>query len=122
MSWRIGDFGYEMELTPAVPELIAQHLRPWLAAWLDATGYDIDTSGSWAIHPGGPRIVEAAADALGLPKESTQVSRDVLAQYGNMSSPTVLFILDRLRRSGAKLPCVMLAFGPGLMAEAVLVA
>jgi predicted naringenin-chalcone synthase len=121
MSWKIGDYGYEMELAATIPDAITRHLRPWLESWLDRHGCAIDSIGSWAIHPGGPRIVEAAGEVLGLSRDATQVSRDVLAKYGNMSSPTVLFILDELRSRGAGLPCVMLAFGPGLMAEAALV-
>jgi predicted naringenin-chalcone synthase len=81
----------------------------------------LDAVGSWAIHPGGPRIVSAVEDALGLTPDATRISREVLARHGNMSSPTVLFILDRLRRTAAARPCVMLAFGPGLTAEVALV-
>jgi predicted naringenin-chalcone synthase len=58
--------------------------------------------------------------ALGLPREATGVSREVLAECGNVSSPTVLFILERLRARGAARPCVALGFGPGLVAETVL--
>jgi len=120
MTWRIGDHGFEMTLAASVPDLIRQHLRSWLAAWLDEHGHSIESVGSWAIHPGGPRILHACGEALGLAREQFAVSEEVLAQFGNMSSPTVLFILDRLRKRQAPLPCVSLAFGPGLAAEAVL--
>jgi predicted naringenin-chalcone synthase len=76
--------------------------------------------GSWAIHPGGPRVLDAAAEALGLAPPATADARAVLADYGNMSSPTVLFILDRLRSRRAARPCMALAFGPGLVAEIAL--
>ena len=59
-------------------------------------------------------------EALALPPDALAESRSVLAEHGNMSSPTVLFVLDRLRRSGAPLPCVALGFGPGLAIEATL--
>ncbi|MEQ8790770.1 MAG: type III polyketide synthase [Pirellulaceae bacterium] len=121
ITWRIGDFGYEMSLSNRVPELIKEHLRPWLASWLERRNLSIDEIGSWAIHPGGPRIVDAVQEGLGLSPQATQVSRSVLEDYGNMSSPTVLFILERLRRQAAKLPCVLLGFGPGLVAEAALI-
>lgn len=62
----------------------------------------------------------SVAAALGLPDEATKPSAEVLAACGNMSSPTVVFILDRLVRQAAERPCVMLGFGPGLVAEAVL--
>jgi predicted naringenin-chalcone synthase len=120
MSWRIGDHGFEMTLAATVPDLIRTHLRGWLSAWLDAHGHSIETIGSWAIHPGGPRILHACAEALGLSRERVAVSEEVLAECGNMSSPTVFFIVDRLRERQAPQPCVALAFGPGLTAEAAL--
>ncbi len=122
MTWHVGDHGFEMTLSSRVPDLIGEHLRPWLSSWLQKQGLTIEQIGSWAVHPGGPRIVSAVEESLKLPREATAVSREVLAQCGNMSSPTVLFILDRLRARQATRPCVMLGFGPGLMAEAALLA
>ena len=120
MTWRIGDHGFEMTLDPSVPELIQRHLRPWRTEWLASHGLSFEAIGSWAIHPGGPRIRLPLRKALGLSNDATTVSREVLSNYGNMSSPTVLFILQRLRERGARLPCVALGFGPGLFAEAAL--
>jgi predicted naringenin-chalcone synthase len=120
MTWTIGNHGFDMSLSARVPSLIAAHLRPWLEAWLASHDLIIRDVGSWAIHPGGPRIVSAIEDALGLNDDDTWASREVLAEFGNMSSPTVLFILDRLRRAAARRPCVALGFGPGLVAEAAL--
>jgi predicted naringenin-chalcone synthase len=120
MTWNIGDHGFEMTLDARVPDLIRRHVRPWLSAWLADRGQDLESIRSWAIHPGGPRILAAVEEALGLARESTAVSREVLARHGNMSSPTVLFIVERLRRSQAPRPCVALGFGPGLIAEAAL--
>jgi predicted naringenin-chalcone synthase len=120
MSWNVGDHGFEMTLAASVPDLIQVHLRGWMAAWLDEHGYSIESIGSWAIHPGGPRILHACAEAIGLRPEQVAVSEQVLSEYGNMSSPTVLFILERLRDQQAPRPCVSLAFGPGLTAEAAL--
>src|SRR5262249_52586099 len=57
MSWRIGDHGFLMTLSPRVPELIAEHVRPWLTAWLARHDLATQSVGSWAVHPGGPRIV-----------------------------------------------------------------
>jgi predicted naringenin-chalcone synthase len=120
MTWAIGDQGFEMTLAKRVPGLIAAHLRPWLEEWLARHGLTIDRIGSWAIHPGGPRILTAVGEALALPAEATAAARQVFAEYGNMSSPTVLFIIDRLRQLGSPRPCVAMGFGPGLMAEAIL--
>ncbi len=120
MSWRIGDNGFAMTLSSQVARHIAENLRGWLKSWLARFDLGIKDVGSWAIHPGGPRILDAVEQALGLSPESMADSREVLADCGNMSSPTVLFILDRLRRRGAALPCVSLGFGPGLVIEAAL--
>jgi predicted naringenin-chalcone synthase len=120
MTWAVGDHGFEMTLSRQVPGLIARHVRPWLEGWLAGRGVELAGVGSWAIHPGGPRILSAAEEGLGLARGAAAESRAVLAGYGNMSSPTVLFILERLRSAGAPLPCVALGFGPGLTAEATL--
>jgi predicted naringenin-chalcone synthase len=120
MSWRIGDHGFQMTLSPRVPELIGQHLRPWLEGWLARHHLDLAAIGSWAVHPGGPRILSAVGEALGLHPSALEVSQHVLADHGNMSSPTILFILDRLSRLRCLGPCLALAFGPGLTVEAAL--
>ncbi len=120
MTWRIGDHGFEMTLSARVPALIAEHLRPWLVRWLADCGVSLPGVAAWAIHPGGPRIVGAVAESLALTESQVAASNAVLADCGNMSSPTVLFILDRLRRAGPPRPCVALGFGPGLVAEALL--
>lgn len=120
MSWKVGDHGFEMKLTAEVADKINEYLRPWMTEWLAGYGHTIESVESWAVHPGGPKILSAVEEALTLPEEATQVSHEVLAKYGNMSSPTVLFILDRMRRANAPRPCVALGFGPGLVAEAAL--
>ena len=120
MAWTVGDQGFEMTLSKLVPKAIAARLRPWMDAWLAERNLSVEQIGSWAIHPGGPKILAAAEDALGLPPAATAAARAVFAELGNMSSPTVLFIIDRLRRADAPRPCVALGFGPGLVAEAAL--
>ncbi len=122
MSWRIADHGFVMTLSPRVPELITASLRPFLDGWLAEHGLSVPTVRSWAVHPGGPRILSAFQEATGLDRRQLEPSHQILAEYGNMSSPTVLFILDRLRRQGAPRPLVALAFGPGLAVEAALLA
>ncbi len=120
MSWTVGDHGFEMSLSRRVPRLIATHLRPWLEAWLGDNVLSLADVRSWAIHPGGPKIVSAVEESLALSVEALSPSRGVFAEYGNMSSPTVLFVLRRLREANAPKPCVALGFGPGLVAEAAL--
>ena len=120
MSWRIGDHGFVMRLSPHVPHVIEQTLRPWLAEHLSRHSLHVDDIRSWAIHPGGPRILTSCADSLVIDHAFLEPSRRVLADFGNMSSPTVLFIIDELRARADSLPCVALAFGPGLTIEAAL--
>jgi predicted naringenin-chalcone synthase len=120
MTWRVGDHGFRMTLSAEVPVLIETHLRDWLQGWLAGQGLGLDDVASWAVHPGGPRILGAVERALGLTREETAPARAVLVECGNMSSPTILFILDRMHSAGAPAPCVALAFGPGLVVEATL--
>ncbi len=120
MTWRIGDHGFEMTLESVVPDIISAHLEGWVEDWLAQYGLSVDDVGSWAIHPGGPRIVAAATRTLGLPESASAPALQVLSEHGNMSSATVLFVLEQLRRTGAPLPCVAIGFGPGLVAEAAL--
>ncbi|MEX0745035.1 MAG: type III polyketide synthase [Phycisphaeraceae bacterium] len=120
MTWTITAHGFRMTLSPRVPALIERSLRPWLEPWLAGHGLAIDAVRQWAVHPGGPRVLDAVGRSLGLADAALATSRGVLAECGNMSSPTVLFIAERLRRAAPPGPCVMLAFGPGLMAEAAL--
>jgi len=121
MGWTVGDHGFEMTLSKRIPDLIGKHLREWLSGWLANSGHSIESIGSWAIHPGGPKIVLSVQSSLGLTAADLAPALGVLSDFGNMSSPTVLFILDRMRQSAAPRPCVMLGFGPGLTAEAALV-
>lgn len=120
LTWDIGDNGFEMSLSAEVPELIEANLRPWLQHWLDEQNLRVEDIGGWAVHPGGPRILQAVQSSLELSDHDLSISRDVLAKYGNMSSPTVLFILNRMRDDENRWPCVALGFGPGLIAEAAL--
>ncbi len=120
MSWRIGDNGFIMTLSAEVPEIIARHAPGFLGEWLGDCGLSLAEVKSWAVHPGGPRILTTLEQALGLDPAATRVSREVLSHSGNMSSATVLFVLEELLASGAEAPCVALAFGPGLAAEAAL--
>jgi predicted naringenin-chalcone synthase len=121
MTWKVGDNGFTMTLEPAVPGLIASCLRPWLEEWLATHDLTLADIKNWAVHPGGPRILTCVAETLDLPTEALATSASVLADHGNMSSPTIAFIMERLIRAGQTGPCVALGFGPGLVAEAMLV-
>ncbi|CAM3852180.1 type III polyketide synthase [Vreelandella rituensis] len=122
MTWSVGDHGFEMTLSSEVPKLIRASLGEWMQSWLARHDMSVRDVAHWAIHPGGPDILQAVTQALSLPEQADAVSREVLAEHGNMSSPTVLFVLERLRAQAACGPCVMLGFGPGLAFEGVLLA
>jgi predicted naringenin-chalcone synthase len=123
MAWSIGDHGFEMTLSARVPRVLEGSCGAWIDEVLAGAGLDRGAVGSWAIHPGGPRVVEAIARGLELsPDASAQATADamgVLGEHGNMSSATVLFILERLRARRAPRPWVAMAFGPGLAGEAM---
>ncbi|QDT03231.1 Alpha-pyrone synthesis polyketide synthase-like Pks18 [Rubripirellula lacrimiformis] len=121
MTWRIGDFGYEMTLSAKVPGLIEKHLKSFLEPWLAEQGETIDSIQGWAVHPGGSRILTAAESTLGLPGDAVDTSRGVLSDHGNMSSATMLFILERFTKADKPKPWLMLGFGPGLEIEVALI-
>ncbi len=119
MNWTIGDYGFHLRLSPEIPTLIAARVpavfRPF---WGGGSGPAL-----WAIHPGGRGIIDSLQATLGLREDQTAASRAVLRQYGNMSSATILFVMDELRqrqngggfddgKEGAAI-----AFGPGMTAE-----
>lgn len=123
MTWRVGDLGFKMGLSPEVPEAVAEHVGPLVKDLLAPRGLDPSDVRAWAVHPGGPRVLDAVADGLGLAPAALDPSRRVLAEHGNCSSATVLLVLDELLRQGPlEGPTVMLAFGPGLTLCAALLA
>lgn len=120
MQWGIGNHGFEMHLSSQVPNIVGSRLPGWLANWLAEHQLSISDINGWAVHPGGPRVLDAVEDCLSLHADALATSRAVLADCGNMSSPTVLFIVERLSKAGTTGPCVILGFGPGLTMEAAL--
>ena len=120
MSWRIGDHGFDMRLSPRVPVVLKRAVSPWITSWFKGLGLDFDDIGAWAVHPGGRDILEGVRQGLGLEHEQLEPSMNILRNHGNMSSSTVLWILRDLITSGCRGPVVCLAFGPGLVGEGVL--
>jgi alpha-pyrone synthase len=128
MNWTIGDTGFLMGLSPQVPDRIGAGIFGYVEEILGEQGLSQSQMDFWAIHPGGIEIVRQVQSALNLPVSKLQESYDVLRDYGNMSSPTILFILkrilDRVRqedleqpRSAASQLGSAMAFGPGLTIE-----
>ncbi|MEU6248867.1 type III polyketide synthase [Glycomyces sp. NPDC047010] len=122
MTWRVTDLGFRMGLSPEVPEALSEHVGPLVKDLLARHGLDRSEVAAWAVHPGGPRVLDAVAAGLDLAPTALDPSRKVLAEHGNCSSATVLLVLDEILKAGADGPIVMLAFGPGLTLYAALLA
>jgi len=117
MTWDITDLGFRMGLSPEVPAVLGRHVAGAVATVLRRNGLVTSDVDAWAVHPGGPRILTTVADRLDLPDGALAASHEVLAEYGNCSSATILLVVDALRRAGRPRPgraAVALAFGPGL--------
>lgn len=124
MTFTVTDFGFRMYLSTYVPDVLAAQVRDFVAPLLARHRLNIDDVKFWAIHPGSKRIIEYIQEQLKLSDKQVRFSLDILRDCGNMSSATILFVLDNIIQSGE--PCtgdygVMMAFGPGLTMEAILV-
>lgn len=119
MSWEIGDHGYSMTLSKEVPLIIRKNVAAFASSLLTK---DLSFSDcTWAIHPGGKEILTTIETCASLEKDQTLASWEVLRKYGNMSSPTFLFVLNELHKHPRKHPYILgLGFGPGLSMEGIL--
>jgi predicted naringenin-chalcone synthase len=120
MTWDVTDLGFRMGLSPRVPDVLALHVRDVVEGLLEPHGLALPDVGAWVVHPGGPRILDVVAEHLELPGSALDASRDVLRDYGNCSSATVLLVLEQLLATARSAPSVLLAFGPGLTLYAAL--
>ena len=119
MSWALGEGSFDMRLSSYVPQLLSAHLQQGLDAAANRWQTAIEPSWAWALHPGGKTILDVLAKQLGLNEAQMEASRAVLRECGNMSSASVLFVLQKLlERQGDKdQPLLLAAFGPGLSME-----
>jgi alkylresorcinol/alkylpyrone synthase len=121
MTWDVTDLGFRMGLSPQVPKVLAEHVEGAVAELCARNGVARSSISRWAIHPGGPRIVDVVSERLGLDEDAVADSRAVLAAHGNCSSATVLLILDRMLGTVSRGEhLVAMAFGPGLTLYAAL--
>ncbi|MGC5050326.1 type III polyketide synthase [Micromonospora sp. DT48] len=121
MTWDVTDTGFRMGLSPKVPQVLSTHVQGLVDEVLARHGTNRGEVDGWAVHPGGPRILNVVERELGLAPAALAASRATLDEHGNCSSPTVLLILDRLfRAAAAPSRVVMMAFGPGLTLYAAL--
>lgn len=134
MAWHVGDIGFEMTLTPEVPEVIQRNIGHLLSRLLEKSGLTIGQIDRYAIHPGGRRILELIEEQLGIDSEANRYAHNILRQYGNMSSATILFVLKEIWKELQTPPeltsydqdvnseqnILSCAFGPGLTLESMI--
>jgi predicted naringenin-chalcone synthase len=123
MAWELSGSGFLMTLSGYVPDLIEEDFEPLVNRALAHNGKTKNDITHWCIHPGGKRIVDAIAKSLQLTTDTFHNSYDVLQQHGNMSSPTILFVLEKIiQQKNAEQPHQVFgaAFGPGLTMETLL--
>ncbi|WP_421891864.1 type III polyketide synthase [Marinoscillum sp.] len=124
MAWHIGDFGFEMKLSVQVPEVIRSGIASLTQKLLSKLSLNLSDIDYFAIHPGGKRILEVIEEELGVSRDQNGHAYEVMRNYGNMSSPTVLFVLQRLMKNISNQDedknILSFAFGPGLTLESML--
>jgi predicted naringenin-chalcone synthase len=116
IRWHIRQQGFDMVLSGAVPGAIRNALSDSRDVILGGAN-DVEL---WAVHPGGRTVLDAVEQAFGLPPTALRPSRTVLNDYGNMSSGTVMFVLDRIMRDASEGRGCAMSFGPGLVAETMM--
>lgn len=119
MGWRAEPTGLGVVLNRAIPGFVRREMRAAMDGMLGAQGLSIGGIDRFICHPGGAKVIDAIEAALDLPPGSLAEERAVLHDHGNMSAPTVLFVLDRYRRAGLPPRSVLSALGPGFTASSI---
>ena len=123
MGWDISEKGFQVVLSAQVPEVVRSHLRADVDRFLGARGLTRQDISSWVAHPGGPKVLEAMEEALEVPREALDVTWRSLQEIGNLSSASVLMVLEETMAHHRPEPGslgMLLALGPGFCAELVL--
>jgi alkylresorcinol/alkylpyrone synthase len=119
MGWRVEPTGFGVIFVQAIPPFARKRLRPAMDAMLARQDLTVPNVDRFICHPGGVKVMEALETALELGQGALKEEREVLADHGNMSAPTVLYVLDRVRRRGMPRRSVLTALGPGFTASTV---
>jgi len=123
MGWEIRSSGFQIVLSAEVPQVVEQHLRGDVDAFLADQGLSRSDIASWVCHPGGPKVLEAMEQALEVPRQALELTWTSLQEVGNLSSASVLLVLEATlaeRRPPAGSYGMLLALGPGFCSELVL--
>ena len=123
MSWQLSSNGFLMSLSGYIPQLIEEDIAQLTENALKQSGLTKKDITHWCIHPGGRKIIDVIQSKLELSDDAVSFSRNILAQYGNMSSPTILFVLNEILKEVQNTPATIfgIAFGPGLTMETFIV-
>ena len=113
MGWEVEDPGLGVIFDRAIPPFVEEHMAGAVERILGKTGIDRDRIGRFTCHPGGAKVIAALEASLELAEGTLDHERGVLRDYGNMSAPTVLFVLERLLQAGMPARTLLLALGPG---------
>jgi alkylresorcinol/alkylpyrone synthase len=123
MGWKVSQKGFELVLSPAVPRMAREHLGHDLDRFLDKHGLCRSDIGAWILHTGGPKVLEATQDALGVDRAALETSWECLRATGNLSSASVLCVLEQFmtnKRPAEGTWSILAAMGPGFCSELVL--
>jgi alkylresorcinol/alkylpyrone synthase len=123
MGWDVDAAGLHVVFSRDIPAIVRERAKPSIESFLAGHGLVLDRVRHLAAHPGGLKVLDAYRDALGLEERSVRHARSVLREFGNMSAPTCLFVLERLIEEGEVADgehVLMTALGPGFCAEYVL--
>ena len=119
MGWSVDNTGLGIMLAQSLPPFVKEKVGPAVIGILKRNRLNLSDIGRFICHPGGAKVIDALEGALGMEQGALNQEREVLADYGNMSSPTVLFVLDRAVRTGLPNRSAMLAMGPGFSTSCV---
>jgi alkylresorcinol/alkylpyrone synthase len=123
MGWEVVDTGFRLTLSPELPELVHKQIKGLVARFLENHDLAISDLQHLLLHPGGPKVLEAVLDALQVPRQKARLAEKVLAESGNLSSVSILAVLQKWFETGGhkeKGPGLMIAFGPGFTCTMVL--
>ena len=119
MGWNVDPQGFGVIFDRAIPPFAEEHVAAAITGILGRAGLGLSDIDRFACHPGGAKVIAALERALSLQQGSLDHERAVLSEYGNMSAPTALFVLERLIQSGLPLRTLLTAMGPGFTASCV---